>query len=424
MALEASFLMPVPKLRPLDLIAGEWSGRQAVLTRDYEGLLESPVLVPLPVFLVALLLDGQREAIDVQVEYARLTGGEILPQSDLDRIIADLDAHLLLDTPRLAARRLEIEEAYRAAPCRSLAHAGVSYPADRDALRARLQAFIDDASATAPESAPSRPAGADGIRGLMAPHIDFQRGGPSYGRAYRFLGSVPVGACAIIVGVAHAAPPTPFVLTRKGYTVTDRVLEVDAPLLDDIVSRYPFDVLAHEAVHRTEHSIEFQALFLDHVAPDRALTIVPILCSNFEAWCGCDSPSQVPQIEAFIGALRAAINGARRPVLVLAGVDLSHVGSRFGDGEDAGPALGAAARAGDLAALDYVAAGDAEGFWRTVMADGNRHRLCGLSAIYTVLRVLSPVRGQILDYRQGEDPAGGLVGFAAVGLQGDDVGHE
>ena len=65
MALEASFLMPVPKLRPLDLIAGEWSGRQAVLTRDYEGLLESPVLVPLPVFLVAVLLDGQRETIDV-----------------------------------------------------------------------------------------------------------------------------------------------------------------------------------------------------------------------------------------------------------------------------------------------------------------------------------------------------------------------
>jgi len=415
--------MPVPKLRPLDLIAGEWSGRQAVLTRDYEGLLESPVLVPLPVFLVAILLDGQREVVDVQVEYARLTGGEILPQWDLDRIIADLDAHLLLDTPRLAARRLEIEEAYRAAPCRSLAHAGVSYPADQDALRAGLQACMDDASATPSETPASGPAAIDGVRGLLAPHIDFQRGGPSYGRAYRFLGNVPAGACVIIIGVAHAAPPAPFVLTCKGYAVTGRVLEVDAPLLEDIVSRCPFDVLAHEAVHRTEHSIEFQALFLDHVAPDRPLTIVPILCSNFEAWCGRDSPSVVPQIEAFIGALRAAINGADRPVLVLAGVDLSHVGPRFGDADHAGPTLAAAARAGDLAALDYVAAGDAEGFWRTVVADGNRHRVCGLSAIYTALRALSPVRGQVLDYRQGEDPAGGLVGFAAVGLEGDDLGR-
>jgi AmmeMemoRadiSam system protein B len=369
-------------------------------------------------------LDGRREALDVQVEYARLTGGEILPHWDLDRIIADLDAHLLLDTPRLEARRLEIEEAYRTAPCRSLAHAGISYPADRDALRARLQAYMDDASATLPGGAAARPAGANGLRGLLAPHIDFQRGGPSYGRAYRVLGSVPEGASVIVFGVAHAAPPTPFVLTRKGYAVPGGVLEVDSPLVDDIVSRCPFDVLAHEAVHRREHSIEFQALFLDHIAPDRPLTIVPILCSSFEPWCGRDSPSGMPQIEAFIGAVRAAIEAAGRPVLVVAGVDLSHVGSRFGDAEHGGPTLGAAARAGDLAALDRVAAGDAEGFWRTVMADGNRHRVCGLSAIYTVLRVLSPVRGQILDYRQGEDPAGGLVGFAAVALNGAALGDE
>src|SRR5713226_3570621 len=110
--------MPVPKLRPLDLVAGEWSGRQAVYARDYEGLLESPVLLPLPVFLVALLLDGHREIIDVQAEYARLTGGAILPSWDLDKIIQDLDARHLLETPGLALRRQELAQAYRAAPHR------------------------------------------------------------------------------------------------------------------------------------------------------------------------------------------------------------------------------------------------------------------------------------------------------------------
>jgi MEMO1 family protein len=310
---------------------------------------------------------------------------------------------------------LEIEEAYRAAPCRSLSHAGASYPVDPAALRVQLQGYLDGTSA-----APTEP-GASGwakIRGLLAPHIDFHRGGPTYGRAYRFIGGIPTAACVIIVGVAHAAPPAPFVLTRKGYAVSARVLEVDRPLLDDIVSRYPFDAFSYEAVHRNEHSIEFQALFLEHIADDRPLTILPVLCSSFEPWCGRGTPSDVPRIEAFIRALRAAIAAAQRPVLIVGGVDLSHVGPRFGDGEPVGPALAASARAGDLAALDRVAAGDAEGFWRTVMADGNRRRLCGLSAIYTVLRVLSPIRGRILDYRQGEDPAGGLVGFAAAALNG------
>ncbi len=405
--------MPVPKLRPLDLVAGEWQGRRAVYARDYEGLLESPVLLPLPVFLVALLLDGRREIIDVQGEYARLTGGTILSGWDLDRIIQDLDAHHLLETPRLAQRRRDVEQAYRAAPHRAPAHAGVSYPADPADLAATLQGFL-----SAAESA--RPGGDGGNgprpRGLLAPHIDFLRGGPTYGRAYGAVGEIPAGTCAVVVGVAHAGPPAPFVLTTKGYATPRRVIEVDRPLLDAVASRYPFDAMAHEAVHRSEHSIEFQVLFLDHLAGGRPLTILPVLCSSFEPWCGRASPSQLGAVESFIAALREAIAEAGRPVMVVGGVDLSHVGPRFGDAEAVGPGLAAAARADDLAALDQVVAGDAEGFWRAVMADGNRRRVCGLSAIYTVLRLLAPIRGHLLAYNQGEDPAGGIVGFAAAVL--------
>ena len=408
--------MPVPKLRPLDLVAAEWNGRQAVFARDYEGLLPSPVLLPLPVFLIALLLDGRREALDVQAEYARLTGGEILPRSDLDRVIEDLDAHHLLETPRLEERRREIEAAYRAAPHRPPAHAGVSYPADPGALGAALRGFLDAAGSPAPDPQGSR---GSGVRGLLAPHIDFHRGGATYGRAYRWLRDIPDGTCAVVVGVAHAAPPAPYVLTTKGYATPSRVIDVDRPLLDAVVSRYPFDAFAHEAVHRTEHSIEFQVLFLDHLTQGRPLTILPVLCSSFESWCEQGSPSQVSRIESFIAALRGAIAGAGRPVVVIGGVDLSHVGPRFGDAEAVGPSLAAAARAGDLACLDRVAAGDAEGFWAAVMADGNRRRVCGLSATYTVLRVLTPVRGRVVDYGQGEDPAGGIVGFAACVLDGE-----
>ena len=141
--------MPVPKLRPLDLVAGQWNGQQTVVARDYEGLLESPVLLPLPVFLVALLLDGRRAPLDVQVEYARLTGGEILPRPDLDRIIDDLDRHHLLESPRLDRLRREIETAYRAAPHRSPAHAGTAYPSDPAVLGATLKGFLDAANPVA-----------------------------------------------------------------------------------------------------------------------------------------------------------------------------------------------------------------------------------------------------------------------------------
>jgi len=406
--------MPVPKLRPLDLVAGQWNGRQTVVARDYEGLLESPVLLPLPVYLVALLLDGRREALDVQVEYARLTGGQILPRPDLDRIIGDLDHHHLLESPDLERYRREVEMAYRAAPHRSPAHAGTAYPADPAALGATLQRFLDTE-----ETGPGKDRSPDSVvRGVFAPHIDFHRGGFTYGLAYRCLQDIPAGTCVIIVGVAHAGPPVPYVLTAKGYATPSGIIDVDRPLLDAVTSRYPYDAFACEAVHRTEHSIEFQVLFLGHLARGRPLTILPVLCSGFEEWCGTRSPAEVPEIESFIVALREAVAVGRRPIVVVGGVDLSHMGPRFGDAEAVGPTLAAVARAGDLAALDRVAAGDAEGFWQAIMADGNRRRVCGLSAIYTVLRVLEPVRGHVLGYHQGEDPAGGLVGFAACVLDG------
>jgi MEMO1 family protein len=396
-------------------MAGTWDGRQAVFARDHEGLLESPVLLPLPLFLVALLLDGHREALDVQAEYARLTGGQILLRRDLDRIIDDLDAHLLLETPALEQRRCVLEAAYRAAPHRAPAHAGASYPADPTRLGAALQAFLDASGERPPREDQGREAR---VRGVLAPHIDFQRGGATYGRAYRWLQDIPAGACVVVVGVAHAAPPVPHVLTTKSFATPSRVIDVDRPLLDAVLERYPFDAFACEAVHRAEHSIEFQVLFLDHVTRGRPFTILPVLCSGFERWCGTESPAGVPQIESFIAALRAAIAWRARPVLVIGGVDLSHMGPRFGDAEPVGPALAAAARAGDLETLERVAAGDAEGFWQAVMADGNRRRVCGLSAIYTVLRVLAPVRGRVIEYGQGEDPAGGIVGFAACVLEG------
>jgi len=404
--------MPVPKLRPLDLVAGEWNGQQVVYARDHEGLLGSPVLLPLPVFMVALLLDGRRHVTDVQAEFARLSGGEILFSADLDRIIGDLDAHHLLETPALDARRRELEEAYRAAPYRPMAHAGLSYPADAEALTAALRGFMDDPGSP---SAASHPDGSP-ARGILAPHIDFRRGGAAYGRAYRMLETIPDGACVMICGVAHAGPPVPYVLTTKGYATPWGVIEVDRHLLDAVVSRYPFDAFAYEAVHRTEHSIEFQALWLAYLAAGRPLTILPVLCSNLEGLCGQGLPSGVPQVEAFIAAVRGAITAVDRPVYIVGGVDLSHVGPRFGDDEPVGPGLAATARAGDLAALEHVVSGDPDGFWQAVMADGNRRRVCGLSAIYTVLRILAPVRGRVLDYRQGEDPAGGVVGFAAAVL--------
>jgi MEMO1 family protein len=406
---------PLPPLRPLDLVTAEWNGERVVCARDYEGLLDGPVIIPLPVVLVALLLDGRRDARAVQAEYARMSRGMLLASEDLERIVRELDTHGLLDSAGLTARRHAVAEAYRAAPHRTMAHAGTGYPAEPAACAAALAGYLGSAE-TSPASLPDgeHAAAPTWPRGILAPHIDFHRGGPMYGRAYAPLSTLPNGVCVVVVGVAHAGSAAPYVLTSKGYETPFGVVRVDRPLLDAVVRRAPFDPLAEEPVHRREHSIEFQVLWLSYLMRGRPFTVLPVLTGPLEAHVTNGSPAAAPDVERFIETLRGAIADANRPVCVVGGVDLSHVGPRFGDPEPLGPALAERAADADRAALRHVEAGDAEAWWRTVADDGNRCHVCGLGAIYTVLRLLAPVKGRVLGYNQGVDPAGGLVGFSAV----------
>ena len=85
-------------------------------------------------------------------------------------------------------------------------------------------------------------------------------------------------------------------------------------------------------------------------------------------------------------------------------------------------------RAGDLAMLEYAAAGDADGFYRQVvqescgpgmagdsMAVGGPRRICGLAPIYALLRLAERDNGVVLHYDQWIDQGGaGSVTFGCV----------
>lgn len=103
------------------------SGRSVVAVRDPEGLVENTLLLPVE---VALLLDGKRDAVDVQVEYARRHRGALLFTSDLTRMVEELDRWGLLDTGRARARWQALEEAFHRAPERPPYFAEKSYPED------------------------------------------------------------------------------------------------------------------------------------------------------------------------------------------------------------------------------------------------------------------------------------------------------
>ena len=91
---------------------------------------------------------------------------------------------------------------------------------------------------------------------------------------------------------------------------------------------------------------------------------------------------------------------AGRNTLVIAAGDLAHVGPNFGDATPVDGVGRAALAAEDAATMDAICRGDAAGFFELSRAEGDRRRICGLSPIYLMLRLLGPMEGESMGYDQ------------------------
>jgi hypothetical protein len=399
--------MPLPPFRhaTLRVVPFKHEGKDVFLVADqHEGLFDHQIVLPPFAFVVSQYLDGEKEAEEVRKAILGDFPKVDLKVEDVEAVVRDLDDHYLLESDRVRARRREIEEGFLRSPVRpSKFVAG-----GREEVAGRIEAYY------AAELGAGKPAGRreGGLAGVVAPHIDFQRGGYCYTHAYREIAERADAELFVVLGVAHLSPPNPFVVTAKGYETPFGVAEADREALAALEKRLGEGIFDNEAVHRAEHSAEFQAVFLKHSLPETPFTILPILCSSFEPHCGAASPSTVARIEDFLGALREAVAG--RKACLVAGVDFAHVGPVFGDRVEVNDKLVKWMVEGDEKALRAAGEGNAEGFWNAVMADGNARHVCGLSATYAFLRLLDGAEGKLHKYGFAPDPAGGIVSFASL----------
>jgi AmmeMemoRadiSam system protein B len=388
-----------PALRALEAFPVEEDGRRLIALRDPSGFTEQIVVLPVPLLDLVSLFDGEHTVAEMQA-VLKARHGEAPTAEQIAEVVRGLDEHGFLDSPRFAERRRAIEEAFRLSPVRRAAHAGGAYAGDGEALAAQIQGFFGHPDGpgpggagpmATPGSGPDRaPPPPSSLRGLIAPHIDFHRGGPTYAWAYRELLQRSDADLFVILGTCHAGMPDPFAVTLKPYETPLGPAPVDREFFEALARRYGADLLASEAAHRSEHSIEFQAVILRHLLGDRRpFTILPVLASYLhEAVWRRSDPEADRRIPRFVDALLETMAASGRRVCLIAGVDLAHVGPRFGDAEPNTAASLVQVGEADQAMLEAVIAGDPTGFYASIVHDGDRRRICGLSPIYTFLRAL------------------------------------
>jgi MEMO1 family protein len=398
-----------PRLRAVEAFPVEQKGERYVALRDPAGYVEAVIMLPVDLVEILALFDGEHSIVAIQAELQQ-RHGEHVPRESIEQLIGELDEHGFLDSPAFARRRTAIDDAYLAAPRRPASHAGGAYPDDPVELRARMDGFFT--SPQGPGAVGAFQGG--GVGGLIAPHIDFHRGGPAYAWAYRDLAERGDADLFVIFGTCHAGMADPFALTRKDYDTPFGPARVDRDAVEALGRGARQDCFGSELAHRNEHSIEFQAVFLNYLyGGRREIRIVPVLTSfAHEALARGLVPDDDPRVGRFLDALADLASSGRR-VAFIAGADLAHVGPRFGDPRPVSPAELDTIDREDREMLRAVEAGDADGFFESVRRDGDRRRICGLSPIYTLLRMRAGAKGLLRQYGQWPDPQG-VVSFASV----------
>jgi AmmeMemoRadiSam system protein B len=394
-----------PRVRPIEAFPVQQDGKTFIYLKDPLNLATPIGISSLGYFLLAHF-DGRHSYPDLREVFEQRFRSP-LPRDEFNQFVALLDQHYYLQSERFSNYQQAVIAEFRRQPSRAPAHVGGGYKSDPAELTVQLDGYFS--APTGPGLASTENTGAT-PKAIVAPHIDFHRGGPAYAWAYKPLAESAGADLYIILGTSHCGGQTPYILTRKDFETPLGLVETDSEFVNRLQSECAEDCFVDEYLHRGEHSIEFQVLFLKYIAqkraaltgePERPFKIVPILVSSFHAMMMSQTlPEQTAAVGNFLRTLRELANGDSRQICFVAGVDLAHVGRQFGDTEPITDEFLKWVETEDRKLVDRVIELDAPGFFNEIAKDQDKRKICGFSPLYSLIHLLDGARGNHLHYGQ------------------------
>jgi len=425
-----------PRMRDdIELLPLRYGDQQTVMVRDPLGLIKEPIILNSAVLPILAMLDGTRTISDLRFFLTRSQGGVLVTTDEVHRILDQLSAAFLLQDERFEKAKAEIVLKYAAQPVRHAFHAGVAYPEDKEQLESMLDQILimakqETASDMSEFSSTKESADSDWLRienmifphedivALVAPHMEIQASARCYAVAYNQIMGAPV-ELVFVLGTGHSLKSQMFSLTTKDFQTPLGTVSTDKHIVEELRASTPGCILGNDMPHRHEHSIEFQIIFLQHVLRNPEISIVPILCGSFRNQLEArNRASEIPCVGDFLRKLRSIVEREtehnKRRCLIVAGVDFSHVGLKFGD-QYTGRTLLQEATEYDGALIRNLSNWDASGFWRVARNVNDKYRVCGFAPMASLLEILPGAKGHLLGYDVWhEEATHSAVSFASL----------
>lgn len=402
---------PLPRLRlGLDFIPSSDPEHPGLLIRDPLKFSDAMLLIPPPLVQCLACFDGEQTSLDLRASLVQITGE--IQVGELEKHFYDtLSQAGFLEDETFETQRVARLSEFAAAPKRDASHAGSAYPDNGEEVRKTISEFMQGAL----------PAGAeDSLIGIAAPHVSPFGGWESYRDAYSAMLPSHQDRTFVVLGTSHYGEPDRFGLTRKPFVTPFGETITDSRLVDELAQAAPESIRMEDYCHAIEHSIEFQVLFLQYLYGPN-IRILPVLCGSFlRSIHQGGKPEGNENVQRFFDTLGNISAREGNKLFWVLGVDMAHMGRRYGDQmiarADQGEMAAVAER--DKQRIERLRRADSQGFWDLVRENQDDLKWCGSAPIYTFLRVVPQARGTLRRYQQWNIDEQSVVSFAAIAFRG------
>ena len=385
-----------PQIRNFQPLGMEKDGKSFVMLRDPSMLAEQQMAV-LPQVLQLILMFQGRETLD---EIAAKTQA---PMHILRDVVTRLDEVGLIWGPRF-------EELERVAKAKITEHGyfpmscSVSLGKDAQACHEAMDKWLSDMEDPEIEGT---------ILGLVAPHLDYQRGWPGYAAAYRALKKDEKPNRVIILGTNHFGIGDGVVVSEYGFATPIGKASADKSMLAFLEKTLGSKrIYADQIDHLGEHSVQMHIPWIQHFYGD--VPMLAALIPNPLVPPVADDDARATT-EQFVDAVRTALAELGGRTLLIASSDLSHVGQQFGDPGTINDESANQVEKIDRERLAAYCKKDIAGFEGLFIKDQNRTRWCSVGNMLAAQNILRPANVDLIDYQQVRDPNGmSMVSSAAI----------
>jgi hypothetical protein len=396
--------MILPRLRAdLDLMVSPVANQPGLLIRDPLRYSDSMLVVPPPLVNSLAFFDGTRTDVDLGRE---LGPSLSLPETEevAGKLIEALsNAGFLVDDTYLKLKNAR-RRAFAESAVREAAFAGSAYPAELEPLQELMHGYLDSGETTE-----------DRVIGIAAPHVSPKGGWQCYAAAYGALTPDLRDRTFVVLATSHYGQPDKFGLTRKPFKTPFGTTRTNDRLVTELDAQPA--ALMEDYCHAVEHSIEFQVLFLQAIyGPE--VRILPILCGSFGKHI---SEGGIPEddegVKRFLAALGDMAEREKDRLFWVLGVDMAHMGVRYGDNfvARADEDQMVRVRERDELRIARMMAADARGFWTLVEENRNDDlKWCGSSVIYSFMKAVPRAAGTLRRYEQWNIDEKSVVSFAGI----------